>query len=46
MYNIQPPLFPETISDDDGVYSSVKVDGFAGLQIRNGIYGDLSSSEK
>lgn len=45
MYNVNPPEYPETNVDEYFKYTSKVVDGFAGLQIRNGIYGAVSSSD-
>ena len=45
MYSVNPPKYPETIVDEYFKYTSKKVEGFAGLQIRNGTYGAVSSPE-
>jgi hypothetical protein len=45
MYNIDAPEYPETITDEFFMYTSIKSDGFAGLNVRNGPYGGLSSDE-
>lgn len=46
MYSTDPPPYPETKTDEYFVYTSIKSDGFAGLNVRNGPYGALSSSER
>lgn len=43
MYGVNPPHSPATVIDDYFKYTSVTVDGFKGLQIRNGAYGAVSS---
>ena len=45
MYSVNPPKYPETKVDEYFKYTSMIVDGFSGLQIRNGVYGSVSSSE-
>ncbi len=45
MYSVNPPKYPETIVDEYFKYTSKKVEGFSGLQIRNGVYGAVSSPE-
>ncbi|BHH82383.1 DUF6985 domain-containing protein [Desulforhopalus sp. 52FAK] len=45
MYNVNPSKYPKTNVDEYFKYTSTIVDGFAGLQIRNGMYGSVSSSE-
>jgi hypothetical protein len=45
MYNVTPPNYPMTSTDEYFHYTTLKVDGFAGLQIRNGPYGAVSSKE-
>ncbi|GIU52337.1 hypothetical protein TUM4438_44780 [Shewanella sairae] len=46
MFDVKKCEFPETTTDDFFKYTSKKVAGFAGLQIRNGAYGSISSPEK
>lgn len=45
MYDTEAPPFPETKMDEYFIYTSIKSQGFAGLNIRNGPYGALSSNE-
>ncbi|UPT77697.1 hypothetical protein MN086_00805 [Sulfurovum sp. XGS-02] len=45
MYNTDAPLYPETKTDEYFIYTSIKSSGFAGLNVRNGPYGALSSNE-
>ena len=45
MNSVSPPNYPETIVDEYFKYTIKKVEGFSGLQIRNGVYGAVSSSE-
>ncbi|CAM3269737.1 DUF6985 domain-containing protein [Vibrio neptunius] len=46
MFDVKDCKFPETTTDEYFKYTSKKVVGFAGLQIRNGAYGSISSPEK
>ena len=43
MYSIEAPNYPETKTDEFFKYTKKKVEGFAGLQERNGPYGAVSS---
>jgi hypothetical protein len=43
MHAVNPPDYPETIADEYFRYTTNRAEGFAGLQIRNGPYGGLSS---
>lgn len=45
MYDTDAPEYPETITDKYFMYTSIKSDGFAGLNVRNGPYGALSNDE-
>lgn len=46
MFNVKELEFPEITTDEFFKYTSKKVDGFSGLQIRNGAYGAISSPNK
>jgi Domain of unknown function (DUF6985) len=43
MYSVNPPDYPETLTDEDFKYTSIQVPGFVGLQVVNGPYGAKSS---
>jgi len=45
VFDVKECEFPETTTDEFFKYTSKKVPGFAGLQIRNGAYGSISSPE-
>ncbi|WP_417534866.1 DUF6985 domain-containing protein [Marinobacterium stanieri] len=45
MYNTDAPPYPEINCDEYCIYTSIKSDGFSGLNVRNGPYGALSSCE-
>lgn len=45
MYSVKVPQFPEILVEEDCIYSSFLVPGFAGLQERNGPYGEISSEK-
>lgn len=45
MYNTDIPEYPEIITDQFSMYTSIKSGGFAGLNVRNGPYGALSSAK-
>lgn len=42
MYNVEAPEYPSLNSDKYFKYTTKKVEGFSGLQIRNGPYGAIS----
>jgi hypothetical protein len=44
MYNVNAPTFPEYIDDEYRHLSSIRLPGFAGMQIANGPYGSVSES--
>ncbi|GHA52708.1 DUF6985 domain-containing protein [Photobacterium aphoticum] len=46
MYNVEKCQYPEIVTDDFFKYTSKRVSGFAGLQIRDGACGGRSSSKK
>ena len=46
MFDLPPSIYPETSADEFFKYTSKKVGGFAGLQIRNGAYGAVSAPEE
>lgn len=43
MYNVDPPLFPEYIDDEHAHLSTIRLPAFAGMQITNGPYGQVSA---
>ena len=45
MYNTNAPRFPDISTDEYFMYTAKQVDGFVGLQIRNGPYGAISSDK-
>lgn len=44
MFGVDAPHYPKTVSDEFFKYTKLKVEGFAGLQIRSGPYGAVSDA--
>jgi hypothetical protein len=45
MNNVSPSPYPETALLNISKYTTKKVDGFSGLQVRNCAYGTISRNE-
>jgi len=45
VYNIKVPVCPDKTVDEYFMYTSIRSDGFAGLNVRNGPHGAISSNE-